>query len=262
MVHQYIVRVLQGKDQLLCVWNISEERAEPAISIKQEQYTFCNFSTLPVAAGACMLCMPTAEYSDVRVLKLEDQYRQRTDIAVLKPTGKAKECSALKMLDRNRESHSDSDIIVVAAYLEDSIIIWRLATQTVLFSVSSLLGDQICVMEFDETRMMGILGGMEGTLAVFRVKKREGEDILLHDSIDIKLNNSVSFLRVRADKKLLVCGTASGCVQAVSWKSMKPLVELKFHEDTLYQADYGAEGGENILAVCSRDKRISLWKLY
>ena len=209
-----------------------------------------------------MLCMPTSEYSQIRVLKLEDQYRQRTETAVLKAPGKARESTALKMLDRSGDSQGNSDIIVVAAYLEDSIIIWSLATQAVLFCVNSVLGDQICVMEFDETRMMGILGGMEGTLAVFRVKKREGEEVLLHDSIDIKLNNSVSFLRLRGDKKLLVCGTISGCVHAISWKSLKPLVELKFHDDTLYQGDFGTEGGENILAVCSKDKRISLWKLY
>ena len=209
-----------------------------------------------------MLCMPTAEYSSVRVLKLEEQYKQTAETKVLKTEGKAKECTALKMLDRNREPHSDSDIIVVAAYLEDTILVWSLATQTVLFCVNSLLGDQICVMEFDERRMMGILGGMEGTLAVFRVKKRDGEDILLHDLIDVKLDNSVSFVRLRGDRKLLACGTISGCVHAISWKSLKPLVELKFHEDTLYQGDYGTDGGENILAVCSRDKRISLWKLY
>ncbi|KAI6645919.1 Guanine nucleotide-binding protein subunit beta-like protein 1 [Oopsacas minuta] len=248
--------ITYGKDQFLCVWSITEERGELIQSIKQEQYTFCNFTTLLLSEGCCLACMPTSEYSNIRVLKIHSKYTSSSEETILKSVGKAKECTALKVVDRN------TDIIVLAAYLEDSLIVWSLTSRTVLFFLENLLSDKICTMDFDETRMMGVIGGTEGSLGVFRIKKREGEDVLLHDVIDYNLNSTVSFVRVRRDRKLVTCGTSSGIVYAISWKTMKPLVQLKYHEESVYQMDYSVEGSDNIIAVCSKDKRISLWKLY
>ena len=210
------------------------------------------------------MCMPTSEYSNVRVTKIHNEYTSCSAETILEAGGKAKECTAIKIVDRNTEKHGDMDVIVVVVYLEDTITIWSLSDRCVLFSVETLLSDRICSMDFDVTRMMGVLGGLEGAIGVFRVKRREGEtqDILLHDLIDLKINCSASFVRIRKDRKLMICGTSSGVVHAVSWKTLKPLAQLKYHDGNLYQMDFGVEGEDNIIAVCGKDKRVSIWKLY
>ena len=208
--------------------------------------------------------MPTSEYSNTRVIKIHNEFTSCSEETILEAGGKAKECTAIKMVDRNTDKHGYMDIIVVAAYLEDAITIWSLANRSVLFSVDTLLSDKICSMDFDAVRMMGVLGGLEGAIGVFRVKRREGEteDILLHDVIDMNVNCSAGFIRVRKDRKLMICGTSSGVVHAVSWRTLKLLAQLKYHDDSIFQVDYGVEGEDNVIAVCGKDKRVSLWKLY
>ena len=197
-------------------------------------------------------------------MKIHNEYTSCSEETILEAGGKARECTAIRMVDRNTDKHGGTDVIVVAAYLEDAITIWSLSDRCVLFSVETLLSDNICSMDFDGTRMMGVLGGLEGAIGVFRIKRREGEaeDILLHDVIDMNVNCTASFIRVRKDRKLMICGTSSGVVHAVSWKTLKPLAQLKYHDSNVYEMDYGVEGEDNVIAVCSKDKRVSLWKLY
>ena len=243
------------------MWNLTDKGLELKLSIKQEQYSFCNFSTLPLDEGRCLACMSGPECSLVRVLRLEQSYEQMSEAVVLRAE-KAKECTGVKLASREREGKGGKQVLVVAVFLSGQVIIWELESAVVLFCIERMLGQECVCMDFDSDRLMGVVGGMEGALGVFRIKRKETSEEVLHDVLDISLKSIVNCVRLRGDKKVVACTAKDHEVVVLSWKSLKPLVQLKYHEDSLFDIQYGTEGGENTLAVSSKDKRVSLWKLY
>ncbi|KAK5639570.1 hypothetical protein RI129_012062 [Pyrocoelia pectoralis] len=123
--------------------------------------------------------------------------------------------------------------------------------------------EHITSIAFDSVIGRGVCGNSSNQLKVFTIDKEH--NIKLKCEISIK-NAGCNVVRLRPDRKILACGGWDGNLRLFSWKSLRLLVGLNQHNnsvtDVIFSGQIVPEWNSNIMSVAGGDGSISLWNLY
>lgn len=150
---------------------------------------------------------------------------------------------------------------VLAGFEAGDVILWDFSTGKTCSHIK--LRDCITSLTFDPVTGRGICGNASNILQVFTLNKNF--TITLKCEISIK-NEGCNVVKLRPDGKIFVSGGWDGRLRLFSWKSLRLLVVLAEHRDSVTDVQFSEKTvplwGSNIMAASGADGMISLWSLY
>lgn len=150
---------------------------------------------------------------------------------------------------------------VLAGFETGDIILWDFLTGKACSHIQ--LRDCITSLTFDPVTGRGICGNASNILQVFTVDRNFG--ITLKCEISIR-NEGCNIVKLRPDRKIFVSGGWDGRLRLFSWKSLRLLVVLAEHRESITDVQFSEKEVEvwksNIMAASGADGMISLWNLY
>lgn len=152
-------------------------------------------------------------------------------------------------------------ICVLAGYESGDVILFHFLSGSQLSNIQ--LREYITSIAFDSVTGRGVCGNSSNQLQVFTIEKEHS--IKLKCEISLK-NAGCNVVRLRPDRKILACGGWDGNLRLFSWKSLRLLVGLNQHNnsitDVIFSGQIVPEWNSNIMSVAGGDGSISLWNLY
>ncbi|KAJ4430549.1 hypothetical protein ANN_19137 [Periplaneta americana] len=145
---------------------------------------------------------------------------------------------------------------VLAAYENGELRLWDFRTQGVV----SHLKNEDCVisLDFSESDMKGVCGGVNDYLVVFNI---DG-NCHLNGIKTLKITNpGANSIKIRDDNKIMAAGCWDGSIRVYSWKSLRPLAVLQEHLEEINDISFFTYG-KQYLVVGGKDRKISLWDIY
>lgn len=155
----------------------------------------------------------------------------------------------------------NKSVYVLAGFEAGDIILWDFLSGRVCSHLK--LRECITSLTFDPVTGRGICGNASNILQIFTVDKNF--TITLKCEISIK-NDGCNIVKLRPDRKIFVSGGWDGRLRLFSWKSLRLLVVLAEHRqsitDVQFTDKYVKLWNSNIMAASGADGMISLWNLY
>uniref|UniRef100_A0A8D0HBR5 G protein subunit beta 1 like n=1 Tax=Sphenodon punctatus TaxID=8508 RepID=A0A8D0HBR5_SPHPU len=248
------VLLSQGRDQRICLWDLTEGRNVVTDSIFTECVGFCKCSLLKVAEGRWIMAVPGKDLSEVRVLELPS----KTSVCTLKPEADAK--AGMPMCLKLWQPDSGSCPFLLSGYEDGSVILWNLSVGK---SLSRLACHQepIMSLDFDSEKAKGVSGSSEKVLCVWSLN--EQQDLKVHQTHQLT-NSGIADVCIRPDKKILATGGWDYRLRIFGWKKLKPLAVLDYHTATVHCVSFSnhSRPRERLLEAGSKDHRISVWSIY
>lgn len=128
-------------------------------------------------------------------------------------------------------------------------------------SESQLFTEPIMCLDYDDTHFQkGICGSVTKELCVFQNLRELSEK----KRVSV-VNNGFCSVNVRSDGRIVASGGWDGRVRVFGWKSLKPLVVLDFHKESVQTVQFSRHNVYRegmLLAAGSKDRTVSLWSLY
>ncbi|XP_032085999.1 guanine nucleotide-binding protein subunit beta-like protein 1 [Thamnophis elegans] len=244
----------QGRDQNICLWDLSEGRNIVTESLLTENVGFCRCSLSEVTEKRSLLATAWKELEEICVLEMPS----KTSVCTLKPEPDAKlgMPMSLKMWQPNTGSHPH----LLAGYEDGSVVLWNV-------SMGRMLSRLIChkepvmSLDFDAEKTKGVSGSSENKLCVW--SHTRPEKLELQQTYQLT-NPGISEVRLRQDKKILATAGWDHRIRLFGWKKLKPLAVLDYHTSTVHCVAFSDHNqpGERLMAAGSKDHRISVWSLY
>lgn len=155
----------------------------------------------------------------------------------------------------------NNSVYVLAGFEAGDIILWEFLSGKACSHIK--LHECITSLTFDPVTRRGICGNASNILQVFTVDKNF--TITLKCEISIK-NKGCNIVKLRPDRKIFVSGGWDSRLRLFSWKSLRLLVVLEEHRDSITDAQFSEKivpmWNSNIMAASGADGMISLWNLY
>jgi len=156
--------------------------------------------------------------------------------------------------------------MVVAGYESGEVLVWDWSNNNLIKVVTLVhFVGTIMSLDWDMEKQLGLVVGAEDKVVVFNkeldaITKRE------------VTNKGLGEVKIRPDRKIVVCGGWDGRLRIFSWvkpDKLKPLAVLKFHTETVESvtfSDVALEGGrlcgKKVLVAGGKDGKVSLWDIY
>lgn len=155
----------------------------------------------------------------------------------------------------------NGSVYVLAGFEAGDIILWDFLSGAECSHIK--LRECITSLTFDAATGRGICGNASNILQIFTVDKNF--TITLKCEISIK-NDGCNIVKLRPDRKIFVSGGWDGRLRLFSWKSLRLLVVLAEHRNSITDVQFTEKFVElwnsNIMAASGADGMISLWNLY
>lgn len=155
----------------------------------------------------------------------------------------------------------NASVYVLAGFEAGDIILWDFLSGAACSHIK--LRECITSLTFDAVTGRGICGNASNILQIFTVDKNF--TITLKCEISIK-NDGCNIVKLRPDRKIFVSGGWDGRLRLFSWKSLRLLVVLAEHRNSITDVQFSEKivqlWNSNIMAASGADGMISLWNLY
>ncbi|XP_058014652.1 guanine nucleotide-binding protein subunit beta-like protein 1 isoform X2 [Ahaetulla prasina] len=244
----------QGRDQNICLWDLSEGRNVVTESLFTENVGFCKCSLSEVTEKRSLLATPWKGLEEVRVLELPS----KTSICTLKPEADAK--LGMPMSLRIWQPSAGSHPHLLVGYEDGSVVLWNLSMGRIL-SRLTCHQEPVMSLDFDSEKTKGVSGSSEKKLCVW--SHTELEKLELQQTYELT-NPGISEVTLRQDKKVLATAGWDHRIRLFGWKKLKPLAVLDYHTSTVYCVAFSDHNqpSERLMAAGSKDHRISVWSIY
>ncbi|PSN44706.1 hypothetical protein C0J52_11832 [Blattella germanica] len=239
--------ITQDKLGNLTIWSVNNFtlQFERAVNVK---YTgFCKFdvnSSNDILATA-------SENSTVKIFSLP----QLSEYVVIERTCMEKQfgmAMTLKMFSVN------TNLYILVAYENEELVLFELLNRKEICSTKL----QFCAttVEFDENTMQGACAGVTDKIVVFNIVKTDNIEMKINILGSIKImNEGLSCLKLCPYNSHMMSSGLDGHIRVFKWKSMRPVVVLPEHYDTVNVIAFSHVS--KLMAVGSCDKRVSVWCL-
>ncbi|XP_055341226.1 guanine nucleotide-binding protein subunit beta-like protein 1 [Paramacrobiotus metropolitanus] len=245
------------RDGVCGVWKIIPSGAQALRNCKlNDQFGFCPGSAFDAQRTVCVPAGQIGNNNSGFVLLSQD---------TLEPVG-----AFIPSVDHSVPvrtcRYRDHELFVV--YEDATVALWDVRSQnTPVFESDvfrkhpTMSSEDLGVpmaLDVDATSGIGLLGTSSSLLQRFDILPAE---LTLKDSIRMP-EEGVSDVRIRSDGKICTVASWDYTARVYSWKSLKPLVTLDMHRDTIQRVDYGIFDGKNCLVLGGKDELLTVWPLY
>lgn len=152
-------------------------------------------------------------------------------------------------------------VYVLAGFEAGDIILWDFVSGKACSHI--MLRECITSLTFDPVTCRGICGNASNILQIFTIDSNF--NITLKCEIPMT-NEGCNIVKLRPDRKIFVSGGWDGRLRLFSWKSLRLLVVLTEHRDSITDVQFSPAPvhvwNSNIMAASGADGVISLWNLY
>ncbi|XP_039188257.1 guanine nucleotide-binding protein subunit beta-like protein 1 isoform X2 [Crotalus tigris] len=244
----------QGRDQNICLWDLSEGRNVVTETLFTDNVGFCKCSLSEVTEKRSLLATPWKGLDEVHVLELPS----KTPICTLKAEADAK--LGLPMSLRIWQPSTGSHPHLLAGYEDGSVVLWDLSMGRMLSRITCHQ-EPVMSLDFDSEKAKGVSGSSEKKLCVWSPTRLE--NLELQQTYQLT-NPGISEVTLRQDKKILATAGWDHRIRLFGWKKLKPLAVLDYHTSTVYCVAFSDHNqpSERLMAAGSKDHRISVWSIY
>ncbi|XP_015679080.1 guanine nucleotide-binding protein subunit beta-like protein 1 [Protobothrops mucrosquamatus] len=244
----------QGRDQNICLWDLSEGRNVVTETLFTDNVGFCKCSLSEVTEKRSLLATPWKGLDEVHVLELPS----KTPICTLKAEADAK--LGLPMSLRIWQPSAGSHPRLLAGYEDGSVVLWDLSMGRILSRITCHQ-EPVMSLDFDSEKAKGVSGSSEKKLCVWSPTGLE--NLELQQTYQLT-NPGISEVTLRQDKKILATAGWDHRIRLFGWKKLKPLAVLDYHTSTVYCVAFSDHNqpSERLMAAGSKDHRISVWSIY
>lgn len=155
----------------------------------------------------------------------------------------------------------NDSIYVLAGFETGDVILWDFITGRTCSHLR--LRECITSLAFDAVTGRGICGNASNILQIFTIDR--SFHITLKCEISMT-NEGCNIVKLRPDRKIFVSGGWDGRLRLFSWKSLRLLVVLTEHRESITDVQFSPSNvsfwNSNIMAASGADGVISLWNLY
>ncbi|XP_041855823.1 guanine nucleotide-binding protein subunit beta-like protein 1 [Melanotaenia boesemani] len=244
--------ISQGRDMLVCLWDLSEGRSELMESVWTGSVGFCQCSLLETGLANSLLAFAGQQTEEIKIIELPS----KTPVCTLVPEAKLGMVMCIKLW----QPDSGPGPLLLAGYEDGSLLLWDVTQRSKLSQVKAHPEPVMC-LTFDPKCLRGISGSSEKNLSSWML---DGQNNLqLQDCVTL-VNPGVSQLCIREDGKLLASAGWDHRVRIFGWKKLRPLAVLQYHTDMVLSVAFSdhEDQRQRLLAAGSKDQRISLWSIY
>ncbi|XP_065663581.1 guanine nucleotide-binding protein subunit beta-like protein 1 [Hydra vulgaris] len=147
----------------------------------------------------------------------------------------------------------DCILYLICAYEDGSVSLWNVFESSMLHQ-EKVYEDPVMSMDTDGRKIITASTGnkihfynIDENFHLIQIKEYE------------TMSSGYSVLSIRSDKKIVACGSWNGVVRLYSWKKMKLLAILKYHNKGISSIVYSSG---NLIGIAARDGKISIWDVY
>lgn len=151
---------------------------------------------------------------------------------------------------------------LLVGYEAGWLLLWDLNTSQCI----SKLQIKECPMsvDFHREQQRGMIGNASDVIQIFSIGRK---DLSLAHKLDVAIKNpGINKVQTRLDGKVFASGGWDGHIRIFSWFSLRPLVVLTEHKQTVQDVVYSTEKvtfwNAHIMAAGGLDGAITLWDLY
>ncbi|XP_015922342.1 guanine nucleotide-binding protein subunit beta-like protein 1 [Parasteatoda tepidariorum] len=121
----------------------------------------------------------------------------------------------------------------------------------------------VTCLDYDlELKNRGISGGADKFLQTWSIS----DNFQIENVCQLALTEpGVSDVKIRHDGKIVIAAGWDFSIKIFSWKTLKPLAILNFHEQTIHSlacSPFPIDKKNSVFASGSKDKNIALWTIY
>ncbi|XP_064488770.1 guanine nucleotide-binding protein subunit beta-like protein 1 [Ornithodoros turicata] len=242
--------VTQGRDGTIGVWKESTGSWQKHATLQTTSKGFCQCSALK--SSSPLLASPHGDDDTAINLWNLDTC---TVVITVKPSGSEK----VGMVMCTRLCRDGN--LLVAGYENGSVISFDCRSGKPISSVVCFKHPVMCMDIDDCHRMKGLCGSVTKTLCAFE----DFQDLRLSKEVAV-VNEGFASTAIRSDGKIAASGGWDGRIRIFSWRTLKPLAVLNFHDESVQSVDFAAERvrreGVGVLAAGAKDGIVSLWSVY
>ncbi|XP_047141845.1 guanine nucleotide-binding protein subunit beta-like protein 1 isoform X3 [Hydra vulgaris] len=147
----------------------------------------------------------------------------------------------------------DCILYLICAYEDGSVCLWNVFESSMLHR-EKVYEDPVMSMDTDGRKIITASTGNK--IHFYNID--ENFHLIQINEYET-MSSGYSVLSIRSDKKIVACGSWNGVVRLYSWKKMKLLAILKYHNKGISSIVYSSG---NIIGIAARDGKISIWDVY
>lgn len=238
--------ITQEKDGIIKLWRLQNESNYELLHCYESYGGYCKSLLLN---GNLVVPQDNGQLDIVDFKTMERLHRFKTTIAGLGNV------MCLQKVEIN------ASVYILAGFEAGDIILWDFLSGKPCSHIK--LRECITSLTFDAVTGRGICGNASNILQIFTVDKNF--TITLKCEISIR-NDGCNIVKLRPDRKIFVSGGWDGRLRLFSWKSLRLLVVLAEHRESITDVQFTEKTvnvwNSNIMAASGADGMISLWNLY
>lgn len=264
---------------------IQEKQGLVSIFKRSSDLTYEKTTTLPCASGFCKtlrsnhkLIIPQENaavdiydlktHSQLQRLQIQSSHGCKDIPTCLHDAINPQQLGQLMCLEvgmlftRTSQLHQDYEELIFAGFETGDVFLWNLTSGVLV--AHAKFNECIISITYDSIAGKGVVGGAGGVLQVFGVER---STMTMKPLCELTLTNEgCQVVRVRKDRKILVCGGFDGRTRIYSWKTLRLLAALTENHacvtDIQFSEQVVPQWGSQIMAVSGADGVITIWNLY
>uniref|UniRef100_A0A0D9WLE0 Uncharacterized protein n=1 Tax=Leersia perrieri TaxID=77586 RepID=A0A0D9WLE0_9ORYZ len=239
--------ISQGRDGSCKCWTIEEAglSRRPLSTIRTSTYHFCKMS---LVKSTCTTCSAQSDLSSATD-DVELQSALGPNIMAIAGQESSQDYAWLSKL---------SSLVVQVIYEDGSTLLWDVRNPGLPVSSVKYHSESALSIAVDGPCNGGISGGADDKIVMFSLDHQKGAFILRKE---IKLERpGVSGTAIRPDNKIAATAGWDHRIRVYSYSKGNALAVLKYHSASCNAVTFSSDS--KLLASCSADTTVALWKLY
>ncbi|CAL1279904.1 unnamed protein product [Larinioides sclopetarius] len=243
--------ISHGRDGNLNVWNFLNEEWTVTRQFQSPNVGFCA-SVFYFRNNEPHLVLFN---DDTHTLGIYN-YKNETEDRTLKIKEEVGMCMCMKAI------YLKENTFLLTGYESGHIGLWDCESDDEI-SQLKLHDEPVMCLDYDtEHKNRGVSGSVEKVLETWTIK----EDFTLTKVQAVTISNAgINAVKIREDGKILMTGGSDSNIRIFSWKSLKLLALLDFHEMSIHCLScscFPVGKQTSVFASGSKDKCIALWSIY
>ncbi|XP_003385188.1 PREDICTED: guanine nucleotide-binding protein subunit beta-like protein 1 [Amphimedon queenslandica] len=229
------------------LWDVETEKEK--ISFKVPDPGFCNL--IPLSWNGNSFAVADREYGQVNVCNTLDG-KILSNLKVEEPKSRG-----MIMCLR-----CGKDQLVLGGCEDGSLVVWDGRRPDRELSIVKLFTESVMCLDYHIDSNHGVAGSPLKTLETFNFTQQ----CLVEKKYSTEIRNSgVASVAIRGDGRIMASGGWDYRIRVFGCKKGKPLAVLDYHSGTMQSIAFTSSSlahYSNLMISGSKDRRVSLWKLY
>ncbi|GFS32030.1 guanine nucleotide-binding protein subunit beta-like protein 1 [Nephila pilipes] len=241
----------QGRDDILNIWKFKDQQWMVIRRFQSSNVGFCP-SVLYFTSDIANVVLFNCDSHELRIhnYEKEDTYEKMT------MENSVGMCMCIKVIQMQKKH------FLLTGYESGHIGLWNCES---LLEISQLKlhEEPVMCLDYDsDCKNRGISGSTDKCLVTWTII--ENFVISKIQTIDVS-NPGIIVVKIREDRKIVIAAGSDSNIRVFSWKSLKLLAVLSFHEFPIHCLSFcpaSVAKHNSVFASGSEDKYIALWSLY